>query len=189
MTTFYNFRDQCIKTYDEDLYECFSDAFESLPVAAVVNKTFLAVHGGISDKLSDLQKINEFERRMEPEAGHLLMDLLWADPMKQRHAKTRTFEENETRGVSVRFGHQPLKKLLDQEKLKSLVRGHELHQRGFKFHKWGSEDDDPCVITIFSAPNYCQSTNEAAVMSVSICLLYTSPSPRDRQKSRMPSSA
>ena len=29
----------------------------------------------------------------------------------------------------------------------------------------------------------------ASVTSIKICLLYTSPSPRDRQKSRMPSSA
>ena len=29
----------------------------------------------------------------------------------------------------------------------------------------------------------------AAVPDINICLLYTSPSPRDRQKSRMPSSA
>ena len=29
----------------------------------------------------------------------------------------------------------------------------------------------------------------AAAISIGVCLLYTSPSPRDRQKSRMPSSA
>ena len=32
-------------------------------------------------------------------------------------------------------------------------------------------------------------TSELAVAAVLACLLYTSPSPRDRQKSRMPSSA
>ena len=48
MTTFYNFRDQCLKAYDMDVYESFSEAFEALPVGAVVNRTFLSVHGGIS---------------------------------------------------------------------------------------------------------------------------------------------
>jgi len=48
MTTFYNFRDQCLKAYDEEVYEYFSETFEELPVAAVVNNNFLAVHGGIS---------------------------------------------------------------------------------------------------------------------------------------------
>ena len=44
----------------------FSDAFESLPVGAVVNKTFLAVHGGISPQLTNLEKINEIDRHKEP---------------------------------------------------------------------------------------------------------------------------
>ena len=34
-----------------------------------------------------------------------------------------------------------------------------------------------------------QTVNEAEQRLYDICLLYTSPSPRDRQKSRMPSSA
>ena len=33
------------------------------------------------------------------------------------------------------------------------------------------------------------TTVEAAIRAAAACLLYTSPSPRDRQKSRMPSSA
>ena len=108
-----------------------------MPVAAVVNSTFLAVHGGISPKLTHLDLINEIDRRVEPVADELLMDLLWSDPMKRTHAKTNDFSENENRGVSCRFGYGPLKKLLQKEKLTSLVRGHEMQQRGFKFHNWG----------------------------------------------------
>ena len=37
--------------------------------------------------------------------------------------------------------------------------------------------NDPCSVAM------------GAVASITACLLYTSPSPRDRQKSRMPSSA
>ena len=36
---------------------------------------------------------------------------------------------------------------------------------------------------------YCQAAEAARVPIIEVCLLYTSPSPRDRQKSRMPSSA
>ena len=91
-----------------DVYECFSEAFEALPVGAVVNKTFLSVHGGISPQLTNLENINEIERRGEPQVGELLMDLLWADPMKQKKASTMSFEPNEVRGVSYKFGFQPL---------------------------------------------------------------------------------
>ena len=36
---------------------------------------------------------------------------------------------------------------------------------------------------------YGKNVVRAQTLEVSLCLLYTSPSPRDRQKSRMPSSA
>ena len=34
-----------------------------------------------------------------------------------------------------------------------------------------------------------KAVKETAIANAKLCLLYTSPSPRDRQKSRMPSSA
>ena len=108
MTTFYNFRDQCLRAYDLDVYERFSDAFEALPVAAVANNTFLALHGGISPQLTSLDCINAIDRQLEPRAGQLLMDILWADPMKRSHATVKSFEENVSRGVSFKFGRQPL---------------------------------------------------------------------------------
>ena len=51
------------------------------------------------------------------------------------------------------------------------------------FHDWRFLDDageQPNPEFVMNAPRY---------QGASICLLYTSPSPRDRQKSRMPSSA
>ena len=38
-------------------------------------------------------------------------------------------------------------------------------------------------------PEIRYTQSGSSVANVTICLLYTSPSPRDRQKSRMPSSA
>ena len=52
---------------------------------------------------------------------------------------------------------------------------------------------DPVVIADeadLSVNSASESTHEEATIDQSVnCLLYTSPSPRDRQKSRMPSSA
>ena len=53
----------------------------------------------------------------------------------------------------------------------------------------------PGMYTDTSRPNHLaqevidNSVDEALAGHASACLLYTSPSPRDRQKSRMPSSA
>ena len=46
----------------------------------------------------------------------------------------------------------------------------------------------PVTVDIFSNQN-CKNSGKANPSAGSVCLLYTSPSPRDRQKSRMPSSA
>ena len=50
-------------------------------------------------------------------------------------------------------------------------------------------DFDGSVLTVTIIENLKQSLVRNDVISFNICLLYTSPSPRDRQKSRMPSSA
>lgn len=62
------------------------EAFDHLPVAALVNGQFLAMHGGISGRLTKISDINRIERRMEPPDDSLLADLLWSDPAKGREA-------------------------------------------------------------------------------------------------------
>ena len=48
---------------------------------------------------------------------------------------------------------------------------------------------NPRAVQLFNRFNNWNNTVLDAVVKCGLCLLYTSPSPRDRQKSRMPSSA
>ena len=48
---------------------------------------------------------------------------------------------------------------MDKNQLLSLIRAHEAQIEGYKMHKWNGEQDFPAVITIFSAPNYCDVYN------------------------------
>jgi len=73
MTQSFNFRQEVLYKYDAEIYDLLIDLFDSLPLAAIINGKFLAVHGGISPELttiSDLQKINRFKE--PPKAG-----LIW----------------------------------------------------------------------------------------------------------------
>jgi len=88
------------------------EAFDNLPLSSVVNGLYLAMHGGISHRLTSLNVINQIDRRMEPPDDTLLADLLWADPVKDRLATKTTYLDNGERGISVYFGRQPLKALL-----------------------------------------------------------------------------
>ena len=62
------------------------ETFDALPIAALVNGLYLAMHGGISHRLTSLEAINEVDRIMEPGDETLLADLLWADPANDRKA-------------------------------------------------------------------------------------------------------
>ena len=77
----FNFRDQVLSLYDEQVYEACCQVFDLLPVAAIVNGQYLCMHGGISDELKSTEGINSIDRKREPpEHECLLSDLLWADP-------------------------------------------------------------------------------------------------------------
>ena len=59
------------------------------------------------------------------------------------------------------------------------------------FLRWNSFVQDPefTQTTVELARAFRENNIEDTDISIITCLLYTSPSPRDRQKSRMPSSA
>ena len=50
----FNFREQMLVKYDEETYDSVIDAFQTLPLAAIVNGEYIAIHGGISSRLETL---------------------------------------------------------------------------------------------------------------------------------------
>ena len=80
----------------------------------------------------------------------------------------------------------------------SFIKGANLHKKsvGSDVHLLVDKDDvvfDEAVITTYLGPNSYTGENMVEISChgnpVIVCLLYTSPSPRDRSLSRMPSSA
>lgn len=111
--------------FDVEIYQEFIELFQSLPIAAVANGKLLCVHGGISQRVTDLNAINKVDRFREPPEYGVLADVLWADPFdKPKDAQTKDFAANEVRNISVVFGLRPAKELLKKEKLLSIVRAH-----------------------------------------------------------------
>ena len=137
-----------------------------MPLVAIIGGDYLCIHGGISPAFKTLASVEKLNRFAEPPEEGLLCDLLWADPAHDDKAAEAKFYSNDHRGCSVRFGYDPLKKLLGALKVKMLVRAHEVQQEGYKMHKW-NEEITPLMCTIFSAPNYCGVYgNKGAVLNV-----------------------
>lgn len=92
MTAFFNFRDECEYKYDQVVYKAFMEAFDALPICAILNGKFLAVHGGISPELKTLKQLDKLDRFQEPPRSGLLCDLLWSDPVKIKINENSKFE-------------------------------------------------------------------------------------------------
>lgn len=167
MTTSFTFRQEVLEKYDAEVYDAFMEMFDSFPIAAVVNGLYLCLHGGISPELFEVADINnKINRFQEPPNLGLLCDILWSDPVDDSVAPEEvTFTNNDVRQCSFMFGLQPIKSLLRRERLLSLIRAHEVKSEGYEMNLWEDPDDFPLVITVFSAPNYCNSYgNKAAII-------------------------
>ncbi|KAJ9545654.1 hypothetical protein OSB04_025361 [Centaurea solstitialis] len=152
----YGFYDECKRRFNVKLWKAFTDCFNCLPVAALVDDKILCMHGGLSPDLSNLDEIRNLQRPTAiPDTG-LLCDLLWSDPSKD----VRGWGMND-RGVSYTFGPDKVSEFLTKHDLDLVCRAHQVVEDGYEFFA------DRQLVTIFSAPNYCgEFDNAGAMMSV-----------------------
>ena len=60
-------------------------------------------------------------------------------------------------------------KFLKDNDLQSIIRAHEVQNEGFKPYFWGGKKEFPTVITLFSAPNYCDYYgNKGAIIKFTV---------------------
>lgn len=82
ITVMFGFCMECQRRSTLAVWEAAMQAFDALPLAALLGRHVLCVHGGISPQLGRLSDINGIQRPTDvnPAGAGLLVDLLWADP-------------------------------------------------------------------------------------------------------------
>jgi serine/threonine-protein phosphatase 2B catalytic subunit len=143
------------------------ESFCALPLAAVMNKQFLCIHGGLSPELHTLEDIKTIDRFREPPTHGLMCDILWADPLEEfGQEKTQEFfVHNHVRGCSYFFSYPAACSFLEKNNLLSIIRAHEAQDAGYRMYRKTRTTGFPSVMTIFSAPNYLDVyNNKAAVL-------------------------
>lgn len=180
MTTSFNFKIECKHLtiegqakYQNNVYELFIDLFTTLPLCAVIDGKYFAVHGGLSPKAltisiypiisGEIEKINRFSEI--PEQGSLC-DLLWSDPLDENHEE---WKDNKNRSCSYFYSRNQSIKFLAANALRMIIRGHEVQMKGYKYQV--GTNGEPLALTVFSAPRYCdtyKNKGAVAILNVSI---------------------
>ncbi|KAG9154202.1 hypothetical protein Leryth_000668 [Lithospermum erythrorhizon] len=121
----YGFYDECKRRFNVRLWKTFTDCFNCLPVAALIDDKILCMHGGLSPDLIDLDQIRNMPRPADiPDSG-LLCDLLWSDPSRE----TKGWGMND-RGVSYTFGPDKVAEFLMQHDMDLVCRAHQVVEDG-----------------------------------------------------------
>lgn len=157
----YGFYDECKRRFGIKLWKTFTDCFNCLPCAAVIDEKIFCMHGGLSPELTSLDQVKRIVRPTDvPDTG-LLCDLLWSDPDKEIDG----WGEND-RGVSFTFGEDIVAQFLHKHDLDLICRAHQVVEDGYEFFARRQ------LVTLFSAPNYCgEFDNAGAMMSVDETLM------------------
>lgn len=146
MNQIYGFEGEVKAKADNTSFELFCEAFNWLPLCAVIEKKVMVVHGGLfSEDGVKLEQIRKIDRNRQPPESGLMCELLWSDPQPQLGRAPSK------RGVGLSFGPDVTKRFLDDNGLDMIIRSHEVKMEGYEV------EADGRLVTVFSAPNYCDS--------------------------------
>lgn len=109
------------------------EAFDCLPLAALMNQQFLCVHGGLSPEIHDLDDIRKLDRFKEPPAFGPMCDLLWSDPLEDfgNEKSCEFYSHNSVRGCSYFYSYAACCDFLQNNNLLSIIRAHEAQDAGW----------------------------------------------------------
>lgn len=158
----YGFADECEHKYSKKVFEAFSELFGALPLATLINKLYLVMHGGLfsNDKVT-LEDIKTFPRlkngNTQPAKEGIAMELLWTDPQPVNGRAPLK------RGIGLQFGPDITERFCLQNKIRKVMRSHEVRNQGYENEHGGR------LVTVFLAPNYCDATgNQGAVIDITV---------------------
>jgi serine/threonine-protein phosphatase 2B catalytic subunit len=167
MTQVFTYKKECKVKYSLDLWHESMSVFDSLPICALIDDRFLCMHGGISPYLKTINDIAKLNRFQELPSEGPLCDLMWSDPNREFNApQTPPWIFNSSRNCSFFFNYKACENFLIENRLLSIIRAHEVVPNGLLLYQQGSLSQFPVLISVFSAPNYCDVYKNTAALIV-----------------------
>ena len=155
VNSIYGFREQVMARYSEKVWKAFNEVFSYLPLAAVIDKRFFCVHGGLSPRLNTLADIESLQLPIREMDDPLVSHLLWSDPGDC----TCDFVTG-SRGRGLIFGLKAVDDFLAKNNLRGVLRAHENVPTGVKTMFDGK------LVKVFSSSGYGASQDKAGYVKV-----------------------
>ena len=74
----YGFYDECKRRYNIKLWKTFTDCFNCLPIAAIIDEKIFTMHGGLSPDLNSMEQIRRVMRPTDVSGALILSRSLWS---------------------------------------------------------------------------------------------------------------
>ncbi|GFZ17728.1 BRI1 suppressor 1 (BSU1)-like 2 [Actinidia rufa] len=131
----FGFRIECIERMGERdgiwAWHRINRLFNWLPLAALIEKKIICMHGGIGRSINHVEQIENLQRPITMEAGSIvLMDLLWSDPTE--NDSVEGLRPNARGPGLVTFGPDRVMEFCNNNDLQLIVRAHECVMDGFE---------------------------------------------------------
>ncbi|CAJ0594897.1 unnamed protein product [Cylicocyclus nassatus] len=161
-TSTYGFYDECMMKYGrrgELVYLMLVNAFNHLPLAALIGGRILCMHGGLSPHIQTLADIEKIARPSIIPPYGILCDIVWSDPDSHQPGWSLS-----CRGISFSFDETVVEQFCQKHGIDLIVRAHqitgEMIRGGHRMFAGGR------LVTIFSAPNYQNMMNDSCVLRI-----------------------
>lgn len=163
----YGFESECKNRLGESDASAVLEAcwrlFEYLPLAALIDKRVLCMHGGIGRHVKRLDQIRSIPRPITLRPGFVhknpvVVDILWSDPVQSTSRGSHECPTTSKRGVGTLFSHVDVEKFCMNNDIDLIIRAHECVEPG-----WAVVAGGRCI-TVFSAPKYCGTHRNAAAL-------------------------
>jgi len=157
ITQVYGFYDECMQKYGSvNVWRYCTEVFDCLSLAALIENKVFCVHGGLSPSISTINDIRVIERKQEVPHDGSMCDLLWSDP----DPEIKGFDLS-LRGAGYLFGSDTVLQFNRKNNIELIARAHQLIMEGYKTMF------DNSLVTVWSAPNYCNRCgNVAAILEL-----------------------
>lgn len=159
----FGFKDECVRRLGqrsgERVWQRINEVFEWMPLAAIVQKKILCMHGGIGRSINRLEQIQSIMRPLRMSEGESeVWDLLWSDPTADDGVEG--IQPSQRGPGLVAFGPDRVHEFCKSTGIELIVRAHECVLDGFERFAGGK------LLTVFSAANYCGTAGNAGALLV-----------------------